>query len=314
MKKLLLLVSALFMFGCGLGGGSASVTPGTGTPGTGTPGTSVAPPAGALGSFSIKLIDGNATAAGVGKSVGLVSPNATNARIVVRQIGIVNYPSKQFLNVDTEGTPDVNGPFILVDHFTTAETYKKVYDPTIAGDGTVTFSTPRSFDANDLYTIDVLTYTSGSPNVMLKYGSLSNIQVGTTVVSLVINDICSDLAKPFSDLTKVGRIQFVPPTQNLIKDLNAFVVSATVKSPIKQLFEVTATPNASGVSTGTVTGTLAATLTVPLTNNPADISLRYALKFFISADMLNTGEAYTDWVINDSSMTSNFTPMVAATL
>lgn len=324
MKKVALLMSAMFLFGCGAGGGTTTGSTAGNTAGDTTGGNNTAGP---VASFTISLVDGSALPV-VGKSVALSADDgATNARVVVRQFKSVDHPtytwSDYIENPDPEGSPlpAPGATQIITHHYTFDETYRKIYDPIIdTTNSTITFATPVSVNNTDLYTFDVLTYTKGTginpKNTILKFGSKSGIQVGVTSLSgtngIVINDICIDMAKALNASDKDGSIQVVQPT--IVKALDPFFVYVNAKSPVNGVFEITATTNGNPVVSTVMqpSAYYSAILTVPSTTSGN--SLTYNMKFFISSSMLNPGEAYTNWVRPYNTLTSSFAPLASFTM
>jgi len=184
-KALALLLSGLFLYGCGMGGGGTTAS----SSGTTAGGSQSGPNAqsGPAQVFTLNLVDGAKVAA---RTIAGASQTATNVRVVIRQYAKVPTPVPNF---DENG--DFDGTTTIVD--IPKEVYKDIQDVAYSTTGSVVVGIP----AGTGYTIDVITsILEGSNYSIIKYGQGTDIQVNAGgSASITINDLNTILAFTFDD-------------------------------------------------------------------------------------------------------------------
>jgi len=304
------------MYGCGSGGGGST----SGTP-TNSSGSSTV--SGEVGNFTINLNDGAAVSSSSRHALAIVAGAATSARVVIRKIETVT-TQVPIYEVDEEG--ESTGVIIgTKDVTTTSETYRRVVDAAISG-GQVTVTLPVG-----TYTFDVLTYIAGTPNTILKSGHKEGVEVTSGgSVGLTITDICADPGVSLTSLGKVGSVVMQIPTSIISEQ--AYNITADAKTPVRKYYELGIALSASGtipvntydLSSNPLTIYGATRLTAPTTTNPADTSLKFTVKYFISDDMLDKtkNESHKNWVriypntvgVSGETLESLFNPFIGVTI
>lgn len=307
MKRFALLVAALFLFGCGGGGGTtaggtASGTGGGASPSGGTISAQVV-------KFTIKLEDGTSKTGKVVAASVLPTPDA--ARVVMRQYGEVVPPPVPVYNYDENGDPILPAIGFYQPPSVFKEVYKRVVDTVINSDGSISFACP----VGDKYTIDVLTYTKDTtktPNIntMLKFGRITefNVTPTTTSTGIIINDVMADATTaPTLGQSKSLYIQLpVSPSPNpnnvsAVKSEQTYTIKATTKMPLRYLYNARQDlARASSLSYDTFNligqSGSALSITAPTSSDPTKTTLYFSAKFFIDDSMLNAGESYLYWI------------------
>jgi hypothetical protein len=334
MKKifiLLLSLSLLFVVGCGSGGGGGTASIPT------SPGDS----SGAVnsGSFTLTLQDGDVRAANGVRHIMAIDPAAADTvRAVIRKVELVPHviPTCVGGGFDDEGNC-VGGTPGTTTVFSNEETYRRVVDAPISG-GTVTITAPVSADGSDTYTIDVLTYTAGPPNEMLKFGRAVGVLItngGNQTIT--INDICADPGIAVTDANKLGSVFIQIPTKiiseqtyNVAADVRTYEGDST-PTPVRKSSQWGVSLSSSGTTltntfdlTNPVKTAGTAKLTAPFTTNQLDTSLLFSVKFFINDNMLDTAkrEKFTDWTrvypgdpgTTGETLESTFVPLANVTV
>jgi hypothetical protein len=207
MKKALvvaMLLSGLFLHGCGKGGGSNASSNPSSNPGG--------------GNFTLNLVD---AAAGVKAAARFTDPGtppiATDVRVVIRTFGTVTTDIE--VCADEFGTP----PCDIVQVATFTETYKDIQDVPYAP------SVSIGIPAGTGYRLDVVTSHLESGNhSILKYGYATGVDVGSSMtatitissVSTILNMAVADsvLAKGKFDVT----LNNVLPFRNIYQMMMSF--------------------------------------------------------------------------------------------
>ena len=325
MKKIFLLLlsmSLLFVIGCGSGGGGSTADIPTSSPdGSSNVGNAA--------SFTLTLNDGGtpavAASSGLRHTLAIAAGTADHVRAVIRKMEDVHTSVPTWTEYDNEGN-GIGTP-VFVDVVTYKETYRRVVDAAISGN-TAQITAPVSADSTDTYTFDVLTYRAGTPNEMLKSGHAEGVVVADNGnLSMTVYDICADPDKDLADATKVGSV-FVQIPSRIISE-QAYKVTADARTPIKKYFELgvslassgTTPSNTYDLATKPVVTSGTASLIAPFTQNQSDTSLLFAVKFFISDDMLDKtkNESFRNWVrvypndfgITGETLQSTFTPLAS---
>jgi hypothetical protein len=308
-KKILLLiltVSVLFVIGCGSGGGGSTASTPTTSPG----GVKTA-------NFTLTLNEAAAPASGDSRHSLAMTPGTANmARVVIRKILTQTTTVDVCSQYDDDG--NCTGTWNPTPMTTTTEIYRKVVDAPIVA-ASVSVEAPVSADSNDKYTFDVLTYraATGLPNEMLKFGHDPNVvvQAGGSA-TITINDI-------------VGSLVVNIPTK-IVSDQAYNVTFGAANTPVRGYYELGVKLLSTGIGpTGTnditqpvkISGG-SKSLTAPHTTNQSDTQLLFTVKCFISDDMLNKGEKFTDWTriypddygITGETLASVLVPLATMTL
>lgn len=218
MKKalvLVLLLSGLFLYGCGLGGGTnASSNDSTSSSNPG--GSGGGSQSGSNSVFTLNIVD---DAAGVKAAARHTSPgsppSATDVRVVIRSFGTVT-TNQEVCQTDELGDP-IPGTCTTVPVVTYTTIYNDIQDVPYSGT-TVSIGIPEGTG----YTLDVITSKLESSNhSILKYGQATDVAVGpsntsATITIKTINTILnmavadSVVAKGKFDVTLNDVLPFAP--------------------------------------------------------------------------------------------------------
>lgn len=277
MKKAALFFSALFLFGCGAGGGT---TTGGGS-GVNTGGNNAAPLAG----FTLKIVEPAAKMAALSTvDPGTTVPVANTIRVIARQIGTVNVPVTVYDGATDSFIPVDPPQFITVPG---AEIYKKVIDVSYTPGTPVTVNLP----VGDGYTIDVLTSVvdSSGKHTMLKFGTLTPVNIGNTSNSATITIYAfSDPLHPLVDIQ-------ASPDPITSEENYALTVSAT--KPLRSAYKVR--QDLSNIAFANYSskrsGTLGSVMVFTAPTSFVDGSLYFQGLFTIDDSMLTTGESAANW-------------------
>jgi hypothetical protein len=183
-----------------------------------------------------------------GAILSALTPTPTNARISVTN-------------------PNVNGV-----------SFKQIQDTVIPGSLTLTIPIASG------YTFELVTYVTGTPNLMEKYAVTQNVQIqaGSNTVFLELNPIAVGLT--------------VPASLNTAQSYSVFV-NYTNPSPLNSIWRLTAQTadytkplhlSGSGSSTNGMN------MVAPVNNNQP-CTLYFQAELFAKPSLLNTGENYANW-------------------
>jgi hypothetical protein len=177
-----------------------------------------------------------------------LTPTPTNARISVTN-------------------PNVNGV-----------SFKQIQDTVIPGSLTLTIPIASG------YTFELVTYSTGTTNLMEEYAVTQNVQIqaGSNTVSLTLNPIAVGLT--------------VPASLNTAQSYSASV-NYTNPSPLQSLWHLTAqTADYTKLLhlSGSASGTNVINMVAPVNNNQP-CTLYFQAEFFAKSSLLNTGENYANW-------------------
>jgi hypothetical protein len=157
-------------------------------------------------------------------------------------------------------------------------TYKQIQDIVIPGSGTLTIPIASG------YTFELVTYITGTTNLMEEYAVTPNVQIqaGSNDVLLSLNPIGVGLPVPASLTTAQSY---------------SVSVNYTNPSPLQSLWRLTAQTadytkplHVSGSSSSTNVITMVAPI-----NNNRPCTLYFQAEFYAKSSLLNTGENATNW-------------------
>jgi hypothetical protein len=277
MKKVALLLSVLFMFGCGSGGGT---TTSTNTGGNPAGGNGTVP----LASFTLKLVESDSKTPAKTVVEGTSVPSANSIRVIARQFGtaqeeIFEYDAinDSYTSYDPKQYQTVQG----------VEIFKKVTDQVYTTGSTVTVNLP----AGTGYTLDVITSNVYAPgkHMMLKYGSVTSVDIGGTSGSVSIPIFgFSDLTSPLVNFTAT------PDPITSENNYNLNVTVAKLLNPnykIRQDLSNFAFTNYSSKKLGNIS--VPTSFKAPTSFD--DGSLYFRGLFTIDNAMLDAGESPLNW-------------------
>jgi hypothetical protein len=156
--------------------------------------------------------------------------------------------------------------------------YKQIQDIVIPDSLTLTIPIASG------YTFELVTYTTGTTNLMEEYAVTQNVQIqaGNNTVSLTLNPIVVGLT--------------VPASLNTAQSYSASV-NYTNPSPLNAIWRLTVLTtdytkplHSSGSSSGTNVMNMAAPV-----NNNQPCTLYFQAEFFAKSSLLNIGENYANW-------------------
>ena len=156
--------------------------------------------------------------------------------------------------------------------------YKQIVDLSIPG------STQLTIPIASGYTFELVTYTSGTPNMIEEYAITQNVQIqaGNNTVTLTLSPIAVGLTVPASLNT------------NQTYTVLATFPTPTALQPTWRLSVQTTNYTGPLHMAGTGASSPLLTLTAPVNNNqPA--TLYFQAEFFLKSSLLNTGESYLNW-------------------
>lgn len=301
MKKVALLLSALFLFGCGAGGGTST----TGSTSGGTSGGSGS--SSSSQSVTLKLVEGTKAAALFAADQADTATQANSVRIVARNVQTVLVQDVTYDGATDSYVPS-NPPTY---HSETKEIFRQVSDLNYTPGGSVTINLPVGYS----YEIDVLTNAlDGSGNhTMLKYGTTGTTNLvavaagATTSASITLNPLSA--LYNFNVDPGVG---FTLPLSNAKYNLTVAPTAANTgnrpfsTNSIKVLQDlvttnfISTTFSSSGKNgaIGSAIVFTAPSTTVPTVNGGSTAKLYFSGIFNIDSSMLDTGknESNAKWV------------------
>lgn len=269
MKKVLaLLLSGLFLYGCGMGGSGTTASSGGTTSGGGAQ-TAVGP----AKSFTLKLVDGDKVAAKTITNAGGNSlPDATDVRVVIRRFEqqAVLIPVYTY---DEEGKRTQTGTTSVIK---SVEVSKDIQDATLTSSGIVTVQIPEASG----YTIDIITSVvdaSGNHSI-LKYGQKGDVSIdpNTQNVDITINTLNNIINMAVAD-TVLSKGTF---NVNL-----ANVLPLEPSYKMKMVFGNSSTTISSGGNT--------CTFTAPTSTSAGTVFMRG--QFTLNSKFLKNAESQAKW-------------------
>jgi hypothetical protein len=291
MLVLLLLLSGLFLYGCGSGGSNNPIST--------NPGGEAQPIS--ANSFTLNLADGVNSL--VGFTIAGITPAATNVRVVIRQfapVTTINYVCQYDENDELIPNSCVN-----VNVTTNTEVYRDIQDvPYPASGSSVQVGIPAG-----TYSLDVITSKLESGNhSIVKYGQIPNLIVapgGSATVNMkTVNDILqmtvadSVTSKGTFNVTLNNVLPFSPNYKMTMSFYDSILSSTS-----------TSTVNSAASS---------CTFSAPASFATGSVSLQG--QFTLNSSFLNRGESSTLWTrlfpnaAYSEQVYSNLNPLIAVTV
>jgi hypothetical protein len=269
-SAILVLITALLMLGCGVGGGGSAanpVEPPVGATGDGS-GNNPATSGGgnfAAGYLVINFVDGQAHLRAASSSL----PLADHVRIIVRKI-------------DTVDTPEYDDDGNLIETtLVSTTTYKQIVDIAVPGTGTITL--PPA----DGYTVDVLSYLAGTRNLLLKSAQTPGVNIVsgvTTSLDITLLPIDTTITPPGADIA--SRSSYQVTINN-----NVFPLRSDKKNlKVSDAAITTILAYASGEDDSFLR--TAPSLSVTDTNH----DLFFQGLFFVDPALLNSDDVWSNWI------------------
>jgi len=284
MKRVALLLSAMFMFGCGAGGEttttSSSNTGGSGADGSNTGNNTNA----ALGGFTLNLVESVSKTAARSTVVAGIPPVANSVRIIARRFGSRSVEIKVYDGATDSEVSQDPPVFVTVDD---VEIYKKVMDIPYTPGSPVTVNLPVA----DGYTIDILTnrVDIAGKHVMLKYGAVTpvNISDASSSASVTMHGF-SDTTSPLVD------IQAAPDP---ITSEENYLLTVSAAKPIKLNYKIRQDlSNIAFVNYSSKKfGNLGSPTSFKAPTSYVDGQLYFQGLFTIDSQMLSAGESDLNW-------------------
>lgn len=317
MKKalsLVLLLSGLLLYGCGVGGGTSATSDGsnaTSNPG-GSPG-GPQPQTGAAQGFTLHLIDAEkadvALATTFTSTTNPVLDNAPDAvRIVVRLYSRVTISHQDcvYPSYDGEGygigTPTCTEVGVPID----TEVYKTILDQGYTG-SSVSVDIPASTGYPAGYTIDVITSKGTPTHNILKYGQAKNVQVDSSNKSA--NIVISD----------VGRQLNMQVADNILSSASTHTVqfNVTVNNGLPFASAWSADMTFGGTTTSLPSFTKNLTFDAPISDQGGEVSMKG--HFDLQNIFLKVSDKPKTWIrdfpyLSDESITYNLNPLIPVTI
>ena len=245
MKKVWVLIAMLLLSACGGSGNSAKS-------GSGDSGSGGGSDAGTTPTATVEILVNRSASSqlSAARKVIMAAPVATQARISITN-------------------PKVNGI-----------SYKQIQDISIPA-GSTQLTVPIASG----YSFELVTYTTGSFNLIEEYALTQNVDIiaGSNTVTLTLDPIAVVISPP--------------ATLSTGQSYTVSYVSSLNPSPFQSIWRLKAqTTNYTKPLhlNGTSSGTTSIKLTAPVNNNQPG-TIYFQVEFFIKSSMLNSGESYYNW-------------------
>ena len=309
MKKALsivLLLSGLFLYGCGSRGGTTASSGGNDS--ISIPGGGSQPQLGPAQVFTLNLVDADNVKAARATNFATVDPIPTDVRVVMRLFSMVTITHTECsYTYDEEGDKTVipgSCHDVGVPKYT--EVYKDIQDVQYSG------SVAVSMPAADGYTIDVITSQQeggAGPHNILKYGQGKNVNVGgsnPTSGTITINNVVTQLNMQVAD-----SILSSTPTHTV-----SFDVTVNNALPFAPAYSVDMTINGGNAVTA-ISSTNKCTFNAPISTAVATVGVRGT--FTLNDVFLKQGDSKAEWIrifpkFSGESVSSNLSPLIAVTV